>query len=38
MLVQEVIDFLESWSPISSQESYDNCGLIIEVVKELILF
>ena len=29
MLVQEVINFLESWAPISSQESYDNCGLII---------
>ena len=29
MLLQEVIDVLELWAPVSSQESYDNSGLII---------
>ena len=29
MLVQEVIDVLELWAPVSSQETYDNSGLII---------
>ena len=29
MLIQEVIDVLELWAPVSSQESYDNSGLII---------
>ncbi len=29
MLIQDVIDVLELWAPISSQESYDNSGLII---------
>lgn len=29
MKIKEVTDYLESLAPISSQESYDNCGLIV---------
>jgi dinuclear metal center YbgI/SA1388 family protein len=28
MTIQQIITELESWAPISLQESYDNCGLI----------
>ncbi|NQZ76917.1 MAG: Nif3-like dinuclear metal center hexameric protein [Ekhidna sp.] len=41
MLVRDITDFLESWAPLSLQESYDNSGLLIgekseEVKKALI--
>lgn len=29
MRIKEVISYLESLAPLSSQESYDNCGLIV---------
>ena len=29
MKVKEITNFLESLAPLSSQESYDNCGLIV---------
>lgn len=29
MKITEITDFLESLAPLSSQESYDNCGLLI---------
>lgn len=29
MKIQEVISFIEGFVPVSSQESYDNCGLLI---------
>ena len=29
MKIKEITDFLESLAPLSSQESYDNCGLIV---------
>ena len=41
MLVRDITDFLESWAPLSLQESYDNSGLLIwekseELKKALI--
>ncbi len=41
MKIKEIINYLESLAPISSQESYDNSGLIVgdanvEVSKVLI--
>jgi len=29
MIIKEVTNYLESLAPLSSQESYDNCGLIV---------
>jgi len=29
MKIKEVINVLENWSPLSLQESYDNCGLLV---------
>ena len=29
MKIKEITDFLESLAPLSSQENYDNCGLIV---------
>ncbi len=29
MKIKEITDYLESLAPLSSQESYDNCGLIV---------
>ena len=41
MKIQEVISFLEDIVPLSSQESYDNCGLLVgnreEEVKSALL-
>ena len=28
MLIKDLSDYLESWAPLSLQESYDNCGLL----------
>jgi dinuclear metal center YbgI/SA1388 family protein len=41
MLLSHLTSFLESWAPISLQESYDNCGLLVgaknqEISKALI--
>jgi dinuclear metal center YbgI/SA1388 family protein len=41
MLLNDITRFLESWAPLSLQESYDNCGLLVghpglEVKKALI--
>jgi dinuclear metal center YbgI/SA1388 family protein len=41
MNVQEVCSALEQWAPLSYQESYDNCGLIIgnphQVITEVLV-
>lgn len=41
MLVQEVISYLEEIAPLSSQEHYDNCGLLVgdrtEIVSGVLL-
>jgi dinuclear metal center YbgI/SA1388 family protein len=41
MKIQEVISFLEDLVPLSSQESYDNCGLLVgnrnDEVKSVLL-
>ena len=41
MRIQEVITYLEELAPLSSQESYDNCGLLVgnrsEEVKSVLL-
>ena len=29
MKISEITNYLESLAPINSQESYDNCGLIV---------
>ena len=29
MILKEITDYLEQYAPLSSQESYDNCGLIV---------
>jgi dinuclear metal center YbgI/SA1388 family protein len=29
MLLKDITDYLESWAPLSLQESYDNCGLLV---------
>ena len=29
MKIKEITDYLESLAPLSSQESYDNCGLLV---------
>jgi len=41
MLIKDITSILESWAPLSLQESYDNCGLLVgspeqEISKALI--